>query len=355
MAFDAKVMKALRSIVIASKSIPSEDLEKIEDVMDIYNEPNGQHAVPAEGKIKTGPSEDASGEGAFKMVRQYSNPAKQTVATEAYDTFSKYLEGFAAAQKAQGDQIAVLAEALLAKGAPASTASDDSFLSKAETRLAVASKALRKADMADDEEEKEEKEEHLEKAEKALAVAKRLLAKAESEHEEDLDEEKEEAVEKALASFKKLSKALVKAKADLAVKKSEVKDEKAHEKEGEAEKEAERAIKEAEKEHVAETKKAAERLDLLEKSVQDVLSTIAGVSKSTPVPDFVKSMATETISDRIETAIEDGELSMPEVMKARDILGRISAAKLGQYDGDKLQAAIAEAPERVRSLFKNSI
>ena len=354
MAGNADIFKALRKYFLA-KNVPSDALDEIEDVMDIFNEPGGEHKAPSREEIKTGPSESASGDGAFKMVGEYSKPAPQTLIVESYEDVSKMLEGMMAAQKANTKQIAALAELLLTKSASTEKAApaEETFIGKAEMRLATATKALRKADMAD-EDEKEEREDCLGNAERALSAAKKLLAKAEKENEEDMDEDKEEKVEKALSTYKRLFKALTVAKAESEKEKEEDKEvekaegKTAHEKEGEAEREA---LKQHEKEKVE--KADTNRIEILERSVQEVLQTVAGISKgSAVVPDFVKSMQTESISDRVESAMEEGTLSMPEMMKAKDILARVEAAKLGQYDGSQLKKEIADAPERVRDLFK---
>lgn len=346
MADKADVFKTLKSLFTTVKSIPDAD---VEDVFDIWTQENGQHAVPSKEEVKTGPSESADGEGAFKMIERYSNPAPQTKMVEGYDHFSKYLEGMGKAMKALHDQNKAIAAVLLkAEEAPAVVTND--FLVKAETRLKLAKAALRKADMAD-EDEKEEKEEAVEKAERALEAAKKLIVKAEKENEDDMDDNVAESCEKAMSEFKKLSKALVKAKAELPAPVVKAEDDKKEDDKEEIEKAAAaKAIADA---AAATTAKAdPDRLTILENSIEGLMKTLAGTSKSAPLPDLMKSFPTESVGEKIEAAMDEGTMNDGEIMKAKDILSRFEAAKNGAYDGVKLHQEIDAAPEKVRALFK---
>ncbi|MDE3023035.1 MAG: hypothetical protein KGI54_14500 [Pseudomonadota bacterium] len=352
MPINPDLLKGLKALFAVAKTDPSA-FNELEDVADQWSEADGEHKTITREEIKTGPSESASGDGAFKMVREYSNPAEQSQAVKLYEEISKWLEGVGATQKAQAKQISAIAEVLVASAAPAVKSEvEETFLSKAEGRLSIAQKALRKAEMADDEDEdeKEEKAEHMEKAERALVIAAKLLAKAEAENEDKMDDEVEEKCSKAMSTLKKLKKSLAKTKATMKAedeKEEAKKTESAHEKEGEAEKEA---MKQHEKEKVE--KADSDQLKLVNARIDEVLNLVSGISKSSPVPEFVKSLHTESLAERVSTAIENEDFSMSEAMSAQNLLSRTEAARRGQYDGTRLQDEIANAPERVRNLFK---
>lgn len=360
---DKTLLSSLKSLLTAAKAMP-DDLEDIEDVLDIWNEKDGQHKLPAETEIKTGPREESSGDGAFKMVGEYSKPDAQSVMVERYNEMSRWFDKAGRAMKALKQNQDVLTAALFeavksetATAAPTISA-EDSYLGKARSKLKVAKTALRKADMADEDED-EEREEEMEKAQRALANAKRLLSKAE-------DEEDEDEVEKAFADLKKLTKAFAKAQSEFA--KAEDEDEKKDEDEDEDEtkKSAEPVasdVKKADDEDEKkdeddkedETKKATDRLKMLELKVEDVLNVVAGKSRFTGVPDMIKAIPTETVGDRIEKAIDDGTLSeQAEIMKAQDLHLRLQAAQAGQYDGRRLQSDIEGSSDNIRNLFQTA-
>lgn len=356
---DKNLLDAMRHLFTTVKAAPADGLMGIEDILDQWNEPGGQNKMPEEGKIKTGPAEDASGDGAFKMTREYSHPAPQPELTDVYSRMSGMFEKMARSMKAQQDQIQALTTVVFeaAKAEAPKAAETDTFLAKAESRLKLAKMALRKADMADDD-EKDEKEDAMEKAERMLAAAKRLITKAECEAEEEADEHKAEGVEKAISEHRTLTRKLTKARAEMpapvepAVKaedKQEKEDQKAEEKRVEAK-------EKDDKEELArvEAKKSVDpnHIEILETTVKGMFEKFMGQSKHEPLPEFVKSMAVESISDKVNTAIDDGTLTSDlEIMKATDLLSRVQAAKAGHYDGARLQDDIKAAPEKVRALF----
>ncbi len=344
------LLESLKTLFTAAKAMPDSDASAILDVMDQWSAPGGEHAVPDESKIKTGPSQEASGAGADKMVREYSHPAPQTVAVENYSRMASMFDKMARTMKSMQDKqdalATVLLEAVKADTKPAALPTD-TFIGKAESRLRLAKAALRKADMAD-EDEKDDKEEAVEKAERYLAAAKRLIAKAESEAEEADDEDESEKVEKAISEHRKLSKALAKAKAEMPVAKAEdEKDEK------EVEKAAATVVAPAPV--VAETVKSVDpnRIDILETTIKGLMETVAGKSKHSALPDFMKSAQAEDFAERVETAIDTGVLKEnAEVMKAKDILSRLQAVRSGDYDASRFKDDLDASPENVRNLFK---
>lgn len=52
------------------------------------------HALPTEDQIKTGPAQESSGGGAEKMIRYYSEPARQVALAEAYNKVAGMLSDF---------------------------------------------------------------------------------------------------------------------------------------------------------------------------------------------------------------------------------------------------------------------
>lgn len=329
----ADIFGALRKIVAVSKGLSPEELEGIEDVTDIYSTPDirNQPLTPAE--ILVGPSEEASGDGAFKMVKEYSDVHIQPKLVQLYAEMSNFFEKTGVAMKAHDAKLNLLATAIVEKAQPSAT---NDVLAKAESRLKAATAALRKAEMSDDEDDKEDKEEALEKAERMLTAAKKLIQKAESENEDEMDDNVADSCEKALSTFKKLSKALVKAKSDMPVAKAEDESEEDGEKKDDE--------KEAMKSQIA----------ILETTVKGFMDSISGTSKTPALPDFVKAMPSEDVDGKIEAAFDDSKISEGEFVKAKDLLARVEAAKRGAYDHGLLQQAITAAPEKVRAFFNTA-
>lgn len=126
-------------------------LTSSEEIKDIYDD---NHAIPSREMINTGPAESASGAGAEKMIREYSDIAPQIGTQRDYEKFIRMFGDFMNSQKAQTD-ILKNQSALLAK---------------------LAEIMVKKAD---DEEDKEDKMDEAEEAtEKARTLTNSLLAKA---------------------------------------------------------------------------------------------------------------------------------------------------------------------------------
>ena len=73
---DAKVASDILLDTTIEKASTAQDLSPSEHVSDRW-ESGKMHAVPTKDEIKVGPTEHASGGGAEKMVKDYSNPAPQ--------------------------------------------------------------------------------------------------------------------------------------------------------------------------------------------------------------------------------------------------------------------------------------
>ncbi len=138
--------------------------------------------VPPEGQILTGPQQAASGAGAEKMVREYSNPDPQQDLVATYEALSRelgsmrgYMKSMAAATKATQDALLAL---------------------------------LKKADEEEEEVEVKVNEEEGEGKSLAASILKDLISKAEEEEEEeegDGEEEEEEESAKSIPAARRLA------------------------------------------------------------------------------------------------------------------------------------------------------
>lgn len=381
------VASAFAKFAALFKAIPSDKMEDIKDVLDQWNEPDGEHTNPSRAEIVTGPSQRMSGDGAVKMVGEYSSPAPQQGLTEQYAEFQRMLDGWGKSfadrlnpvlsrhEKAIGALTGIFAEMQKAATAAPAAPAEDTFLGKALTKLVKAKSALRKADLAD-EDEKEERKSHLAAASDLLKAAKRLLAKA----TEDMEDTDEEAAEKAMSELRGLAKALSKAEADdkereEAAEKARTDAEaaaaKAKAEEKEREEAAEKARTDAEAAAKAaagtgaatDTSKAAVTLDDIQASlkglttlpttISDFMDVLAGKSRNPEQPAITKgTVETVDFAARVTQAIDDGSLSETGEMKARTLLQRVALAKAGRIPQGDVDAEIAKAPNEVRQLFQ---
>lgn len=371
------------------KAIPSDKMEDMKDVLDLWNTPDGEHKNPSRAEIVTGPAERMSGDGAVKMIGEYSSPAPQQGLTAQYSEFQRMLDGWGKAftdklnpvlarhDTALKSILDVFSQIQKAQTEVPAAPAADSFLGKALLKISKAKLALRKADMADDD-EKEERKSHLADASDLLKAAKRLLAKA----SEDMEETDDDAAEKALTSLSSLTKAVAKAEkedkeweetekakavatqkaiddAAAATKKAE--DDKKKEEDEAAEKAkavaapgsaAEKAII-ATAEQAAMVQKALDGLALLPATVQTVMDTIYGKSANPIAPEISKGTPAVIVdyAARVEEAIENGTLSEGGEMKARSLVQHMALAKAGRVDMANVSAELEKAPAEVRALF----
>ncbi len=385
-AADAKAPTSIAALIagLASvfKAIPSDKMEDMKDVIDLWNDPNGEHKNPGRGEIVTGPAERASGDGAPKMIAEYSSPAPQQGLTEQYAQFQRMLDGWGKSftdklnpvlsrhDAALKGILDVFAQIQKAQETVPATPGADTFLGKALAKLAKAKLALRKADMAD-EDEKEERKSHLAEATDLLKSAKRLLSKA----SEEMEDTEDEAAEKALSTHKALTKAVMKAEKEDkewedTEKAKQVAAQKAIDDAAAATKKAEEDEKEKEAAEKAKTtagagegavkaitpddlKKALEGLATIPTTVQGMLDAVLGKS-TTPggAPEIQKSnVETIDVVARVEAAIDNDELSEDGIMKAQSIAQHFTLAKAGRVNMADVQAEIEKAPSEVRALF----
>lgn len=381
----------VNGLIAFFKNVPSEQLDDLKQVTDLWNEAGGQFSSPSSAEIKTGSPQASSGGGAERMVAQYSDPAPQMGMTQKYAEFSSMLSSFGKAIDAQGARINAItgvlkaaADAVAAEPA-VKTADPDSAFTKAAAKLKKARAELRKADMCDDgdKDEREEKKSFLVEAGVAIKSAKRLLVKAEDEENEDDD-----AAEKARTDLRTLSKALkkaededekkdkedfekaeaVKAAAEKAIadtatakaaeeaavvaaaaKAAEVPDEAAVKAQAEAAATAAAAVK---AEPVPVDQSVRDQITLLNTSVKGLMDVVMAGSKGRPMPAFVKGATVADLGAKVDEAIESGVLNdSVEIMKAQTLVSRIRAVQAGHLDAVLVDDEIAKAPTNVRSLF----
>jgi hypothetical protein len=373
------------------KSIPDDKVEDLKDVLDTWNEPGGEHKNPSRADIVTGPAERASGDGAPKMIAEYSQPAPQQGLTGQYQEFQRMLDGWGKSfvqhlnstmaprmdrhEKAISGLVAFVsglqkahADAEAAVKSAAAGPSEDTFLGKSLLKLTKAHAALRKADLAD-EDEKEERKSHLAQAADLLKSAKRLLAKATEEMEETGDEE---GCEKAMAKLRSLTKAVAKAeeedkeREDAAEKARQTtvkaEEDKKREEEEAAKAKADAAAKALTDDAAAKAApvsqeqilKALEGLTVLPTTVQGLVDAVMGKSQNPGgAPAITKGTVTQVdFAKVVDEAIDDGRLSDANITKAMSIVQHMHLAKEGRVDQRIVDQEIEKSPAEVRDLFR---
>lgn len=368
------------------KSMPK-DLD-VADVLDMWNQDGGEHKNPGAGQIVTGPAERASGSGAVKMVGEYSSPAPQQGLMAQYAEFQNMLSEF---KKSLGAEInPILAKhdkalsalvplaGMLAEMQKTTTVSPaapgaDTFLGKALLKITKARAAVRKADLAD-EDEKEERKSQLAAATDLLKSAKRLLAKASEEMEDTGDDE---SVDKAMTSLRALAKAVTKAededkekedaaeKARAAVAQKALDDAAALKKAEDDKKEEEEAAEKAKAADggtVVEAAKAVtlediqaslKGLSVLPTTLNGIMEAISGKSRNPDAPVIAKgTVTTVDFAARVDQALDNGVLGDISEMKALNILSHLELVKAGRMNQSDVDAEIAKSPIEVRQLFQ---
>jgi tetratricopeptide (TPR) repeat protein len=369
----------------------SDKIEGIKVIEDIFNEQNGEHSIPSRSEIVTGPPEASSGGGAVRMVARYSDPAAQAGMTAMYDRFDGIMREF---QKSVDARLAKNERAVVALATfmqslqkaqqaevaakAAAQAAEETFLGKAEVKIAKAAKALRKSEMEEDEKDREERKSDLTSVLDTLKSAIKLLAKAD---EDNADEEK---VEKALKLAKSLRDQV--SKAIEAITKAEDEERKAAEKaeaakkaeaEAAAKAEAEAAAKaQAEAAAKSETSQEEEKKDDTAKAeaakaeqvekalvglglevttVKGMIETLMNTSRTgvTPPPAFVKSETNvSTLQERLDEVLDSGSLNEGESIMARTLVQRQALAAAGRIPAEQVTRDIAAAPLAVRQIFQ---
>lgn len=384
------VASLIAGLASVFKAIPNDKMEDLKDVVDMWNQPGGEHQNPGRGEIITGPAERMSGDGAPKMIAEYSSPAPQQGLTAQYQEFQRMLDGWGKSfsdsltgklnpilsrhDTALKSILGVFEAAQKAQTATPAAPPADSFLGKALLKISKARSEMRKADLAD-EDEKEERKSHITAASDMLKSAKRLLAKA-SEEMEDTDDE---ATEKAMSDLRAITKAVAKAEdeekekdeaaksaaaaaqkatADAAAATQKAEEDKKKEEEEAAKSAAAAAAVAGNTAKAAVTQeqilKALEGLTTLPTTVQGLMDAVMGKS-AVPggAPEIAKgTIETVDFATRVDQAIDDGTLTENGEMRALSLVQHLALAKAGRMDIKLVEAEIAKSPEEVRVLFQ---
>lgn len=373
----------MKAFMRSAKAVPETEFENyLEDYTD------DEHRVPDGEQIPFGPTQAASGEGAVRMIREYSDPAKQQAITEEYIRFNRHIDKrLGAVGKALTEQGKTLAAitTYLSKGATdEGEATGGSLIEKAQTSLKKARKIIGKSEV-DEDEDKDERAENLERAEKALSVAKAAILKAEDEDEDEEEVEKARSLLKSLTKRVKDLHAAIKAaeghnqapkedpetgNQDAAAAKSlEAAVAAALEKLGvvKAETEVEKVQREKDEAAKAEAAKAAATGDAVGKaalqaalepinmSLKSVLEVLAGQSKGLAVPPSLQKSDLNALvkarMDKVQEALDNEELSELDSQRALNIVSHLRAAQEGKMDMSVALGEIAKSSGAVQSLF----
>ncbi len=377
----------MKAFMRSAKAVPETEFENfVEDYTD------DEHRVPGGEQIPFGPAQAASGEGAVRMIREYSDPAKQQAITEEYIRFNRHIDKrLGAVGKALTEQGKTLAAitTYLSKGATdEGEGTGDTLIEKAQTSLKKARKIIGKSEV-DEDEDKDERAENLERAEKALSVAKAAILKAEDEDEDEEEVEKARSLLKSLtkrvkdlhasikaaeghnqapkedpetgnqdaAAAKALETAIAATLEKLGVVKAETEVEKAQREKDEVAK-AEAAAKAAAAATTGDAVgKAALQaaLEPINMSLKSLFEVLAGQSKGLAVPPSLQKSDLNALvkarMDKVQDALDNEELSELDSQRALNIVSHLRAAQEGKMDMSVALGEIAKSSGAVQSLF----
>lgn len=373
----ATLMSSLASVF---KAIPNDKLDDLKDVVDMWNEPGGDHKNPSRAQIVTGPAQRASGDGAPKMIAEYASPAPQEGMTAQYAEFQRMMDGWG---KSFSEKLAAQLNPVLArhdtalkgmltvfeqlhKSQTPAAPGADTFLGKALQKISKGKLALRKAEMSDDD-EKEERKSYLTDAKDMLKSAKRLLAKA----MEDMEDTDDEGCEKAMTSAKSLLKAVEKAEKEDDEKEKDAAEKaktaaatlKATEDAAAATLKAETEAAEKAKTVTTDTavkavtqeqiEAALKGMATLPTTMQGLLDAVMGKSQNPIAPEIAKGVVVDLdFQTRVDEAIDSGRLGDNGEMKALSLLQHAAAVKAGRLDQTVFAAEVEKAPAEIRALFQ---
>lgn len=396
--------KAFSFLASMFKAIPNDKLEDLKSVEDMWTQADGEHKVPSASEFGTGPAESMRGGNAPRMVGRHSSTEAQEGLTALYERVDGLTaaigKSFAERDKALGALASVVSD--LAKGqkgiadamsefsksatSAVSGVDENSFIGKAVGKITKARAALRKADMADeeDEKEKEQRKSDLLAARDLLKSAQRLLVKAEDDDDGDKDEDK---VEKAVADLRTLSDrvskslaTIVKAEEDEKKKKEEdeaaakaasvakaEEDEKKAKEDEEAAKSADTSQAAAEATGAAQSAAAAkaegDRLDavlkgmeIMQTNIATVFETLRGISKTggavPPSFQVAKAAPVLDVQARYKEALDNGLLDSPaDAIHCQTLIHRWGAAEAGKISRDAVLTEIAKSNDTIRQIF----
>ncbi len=294
------VAAALSAIVRETMKNDPRAFEDALDTVDMWNTESGHNAVPGPRTIKVGPALQMSGAGADQAVADYSNPRPQNGISDLYDRFAQLLKEMSHA------------------GVRAQNAQDDtSYSSKAMDFIGKARIALRKAGIAAVVEKAAEAG-YIESARSHIELARLLLAKAnDEEDEDDLTDDHDKGMEKAVAALKTVQAKLAKAEGTTA------------------------------------TAKSAGALPQV--TPEQLARLLANDLKVHEPPDmtsqYLAKAAGPSLSERIDMAIERGELSDHEEIQAQTALQHFNLAKDGRVKISEAMGTLQRSTGRVQALF----
>lgn len=389
--------KFIAQLTTVFKAVPTDKLADLKDsidhvgaaeIPDMWNMAGGEHGVPSRAQIVTGPAEPMSGKGAEKMIREYSDLSAQGGLTAVYATFHNMMSDFGKSMQGNFDKKftalasvvsdvakshAAIESALQAAAEPVAKAEvnlDDTFLGKALEKFAKARAAFRKAEMCDEDDEKEERKSKIAEASNLLKSALKMISKADDEEKHD-DEEMEKAVSSVKALAGKVSVALA------AITKAEC-DEDEKEKAEKARVAAEAAVKadagtvvapavkaeDTDEEKKDDTAKSLAALkahmaqlegaitgngEVLQTTLKGFMETISGMSRTlvTP-PNMAVIKAGVDANTRWQSAVDAGQFTGSDLMVGNSIASHMKAPG---FPPDRLTQEINAAPQHVRQIF----
>jgi hypothetical protein len=378
------------------KSIPSDKLDGIKDVEDLWNGPghSNEHSLPSREEMGPfGPAESMSGRGASKMVREYSSPAPQSSMVDLYARMENYMGHMGKSvsalastvsdvlknQKATSELLDSFVKAEADREAAAQKAEpvfgDDTYIGNALKRFEKARTAFRKSDFAD-EGDRELRRGLLDEAVAALKSAKALLTKA----EDAVEDRTGATIDKAMDDIKQLSARVAKAQAEIAKADKDEEDKK--EKEAEDAKKAEDPPAEAAEvtEKAEDTAKAeepshdqmqqaikamqdaAEGNSVLQTSLKEFMDLFSKASRGSFMPPTFQMLkggtaeSADVIETRVQAAKDGNVLATPaDCVLADSLLNRRRAMEKGMYPKEKYEEDIIRAPEVLRDIFQGRV
>lgn len=373
----------------------------------------GQDGRVSREKIKVGPEERASGDGATKMIRDYSDPAEQHGITLEAEKISRMLGPVASSMKSMADAVNqqsrgldVLSQAVLSLVKKAAEEEDEEDEEDEENESEVVNigkcvtranfllaKAKKAEDMADETMDEEKCNTAKAKAKafrvkakvqirKAMALLKlagsppelaksvRAVAKKadinvvqeEEEEEEDGEEEEEDSAKSDIVrltlALAKATDPLVKAALLDAIEKAKGHDAKGNQRDGKnaaTGNQDDGAVKAA----IAELNKAVSGFGMLQANVAQVLNTIGGISRgagAVPALEISKAASLDVVGAdealaQINALEKGGSLSFSEAAEGREILRYVGLAKHGVVPADIVKARLQKVPAGVAEII----
>lgn len=369
---DAQTKAALsKAFAELAKSVP--------EVKDLWTDMT-MNATPERGEIKTGPAEHASGSGAEKMIREYSEPAPQVALAEAYKKFDALLSDFTYMKSALGDVTGALSFIItksVSKGRTSeqvakaletarinlavlkATKGDASAIAKAEksiTRLTAEQELLRSLDGLS--------------LKDAMTRIGALTAKAEEEEEEvniTVNEEEKEKAEKA--GYAKAAQDLT-AFVDALAKGDEAAQTKALESAPETVKACLTAlktgftVKKANDTHGADgkfgekgdatspsDKEKEDKVKSLQAQIDEIAKSMGKQSANGDKIPNLSGAGEASVRDRVVKAITDGEFSNGADITAQSLLQQYDMVQSGKLGKEVFDRNLSLAPPSVKAVF----